>query len=256
MGSDTQPTATQSVFRKMLANVHTGQWPVGSAIPSERTLITDFGVSRIAIREALSMLRGLGVLDVGHGRRTQVRKVDSETFAQFLPLLLASGGQRSFDQIFEVRLAVESATAYLAAKRRSDEQVSLLNELVDRFRDEHLSGSENGSATDLEFHMAIAKMTGNPLFPVLLEALGSFVAFAQRESCKDDPARSQRAVAAHEAIADAIAAGDAERSRVEMEAHLRYSATRKLNSGELQPGDSKTLERNLKGGHPDMLLRN
>ena len=235
MSSGNQQTATHAVFRKMLANVHAGQWPVGASIPSERTLINDFGVSRIAIREALSMLRGLGVLDVSHGRRTQVRKIDTETFAQFLPLLLASGGQRSFDQIFEVRLALESATAYLAASRRTEEQVEQLLALVDQFRNERLSRSDKSLATDVAFHLAIARMTGNPLFPVLLEALGSFIAYAQRESCKDDPARSQRAVSAHEAIADAIAGGDAERARVEMEAHLRFSATRRLDTSESRP---------------------
>lgn len=223
---DTQPTSTQAVFRQMLQNVHSGEWPVGDPIPSERHLINDFGVSRIAVREALSMLRGLGVLDVGHGRRTKVRKVDTETFAQFLPLLLASTGQRSFDQIFEVRLALESSSAYLAAQKRTASEVERLLELSALFREQRLEGLQDALDTDLEFHMEIARMTKNPLFPVLLEALANFVSFAQRESCKDDPERSMRAIMSHAAIAEAIADGDAARARVEMEAHLRYSATR------------------------------
>lgn len=225
-----QQTTTQGVFREMLQYVHNGEWEVGMSIPSERTLIRDFGVSRIAIREALSMLRGLGVLDIGHGRRTQVRKVDAETFAQFMPLLLASGGQRSFDQIFEIRLAIESAAASLAAKRRTSDQVHKLGELVKRFRKERLSDSGKALAADMDFHMAIAEMTGNPLFPVILEALGSFVAYAQRESCRNDRVRRQRAVAAHESIMEAIADGDSDRARVEMEAHLRYSSARNIES--------------------------
>src|SRR5690606_4067522 len=94
-GRSAPPTATRGVFDAMFQNVSTGRWPVWTAIPSERTLIQDYGVSRIAVREALSMLRGLGVLGVGHGRRTVVRKIDSETFGQLFPLMLSSGGQQT-----------------------------------------------------------------------------------------------------------------------------------------------------------------
>ena len=73
-------------------------------------------------------------------------------------------------------------------------------------------------------------MSGNPLFPSLLEALAGFVTYAQEASCKDDAHRSRRAVLAHESIADALDDRDAERARVEMEAHLRYSATRRISN--------------------------
>ena len=71
----------------------------------------------IAIREALSMLRGLGVVEVNHGRRTRVKSVDAGTLSHLLPLMLIGGGQQTFDQVFEVRLALESQTAALAARR-------------------------------------------------------------------------------------------------------------------------------------------
>jgi GntR family transcriptional regulator, transcriptional repressor for pyruvate dehydrogenase complex len=223
-----QPTATESIFQKMLENVCRGEWQAGREIPSERTLISQFGVSRIAVREALSMLRGLGVLDVGHGRRSVVRKVDSQTLAQLFPLMLASGGQKTFDQVFDVRIAIESRTAYLAARHRTSEQIDQLINLASRFREQMLASDPNSHEADLEFHLLVARMTQNPLFSTLVEALLGFVSYVQQESCKNDPGRSQRAIAAHEAIAEAIAQEDAERAQVEMEAHLRYSAARKL----------------------------
>jgi GntR family transcriptional repressor for pyruvate dehydrogenase complex len=222
-------SATQSVFQALFKNVSSGHWPIGSAIPSERTLMQEYGVSRIALREALSMLRGMGVLDVGHGRRTVVRKVDTETFGQLFPLMLSIGGQQSFDQIFDVRIALESRTAYQAALRSTPNDCEILRGLVTQFRDHTLAGRDEAHATDLEFHLTIARMTKNPLFTTLLEAIVGFVAFAQRESWKNDPERGFRAISFHQAIAEAIAEHDAERARVEMEAHLRYSATRKLS---------------------------
>lgn len=229
-GESGNSTTTETVFRSMLQNVQSGKWPVGYAIPSERSLIGDFGVSRIAVREALSMLRGLGVLDIGHGRRTLVRKIDSDTFAQLLPLLLASSGQESFDHIFEVRLSLESASARLAATRRNDEQLGSLQKLALKYEEHAMRGSDEATSIDLQFHLKVAQASDNPLFPVLLESLSAFVFYVQKESCRDNKVRLQRAIHAHHAITEAIADKDAERARVEMEAHLRYSATRKLQS--------------------------
>jgi GntR family transcriptional repressor for pyruvate dehydrogenase complex len=222
------PTSTQQVFERMLRNVQAGVWETGSTIPSERSLIEEFGVSRIAIREALSMLRGLGVLDISHGRRTRVRPVDSETLGHLLPLMLISGGQRTFDQVFEVRLAIESQSAALAARRRTPEQLESMRRLVDRFKQKAATADPEVVQSDLNFHMEVARASHNPLFPILLKALAGFITFAQRESCRDDPVRRQRAVLSHEAIVDAIEDADSDRARVEMEAHLRYSMTRRI----------------------------
>lgn len=212
----------------MLGNVQSGVWETGAQIPSERSLIEEFGVSRIAIREALSMLRGLGVVEISHGRRTRVKSVDAGTLNHLLPLMLM-GGQQTFDQVFEVRLALESQSATLAARRRTPEQLSRLDELLTQFRQAmNNSGDRAAQVVDLEFHLEIARASANPLFPALLEAFAGFVSFAQKESCRNDAARGERAILAHESIVDAIRDRDADRARVEMESHLRYSMTRRI----------------------------
>ena len=221
-------SATQNVFQEMLANIQSGHWPIGTAIPSERTLIDEFGVSRIALREALSMLKGLGVLDVRHGRRTKVRTVGSEAIAYLLPVMLTAGTQETLDQVFEVRLALESRTAYLAAQCWTDDQMQTLRELLSRYCQLSEENKSGAVAVDLEFHLEIARITGNPLYPILLEALAGFIVLAQQESCKDDPVRRLQAVSAHKSIINALTARDPEWARVEMESHLRYSATRRV----------------------------
>jgi GntR family transcriptional regulator, transcriptional repressor for pyruvate dehydrogenase complex len=222
-------TATQDVFHEMFDNIQTGRWAAGDAIPSERTLIGQFGVSRIAIREALSMLRGIGVLDVAHGRRTKIRELDSESFGRLLPLLLASGAQQTFTHVFDVRLALESRTAYLAASLRDERDLEKIGKLAMRYRRAVEAESPRAWEIDMQFHLEIARMTGNPLYPILLEALTDFIVFAQKESCKGDPSRQRRAAAAHRKIAKAIAAQDAEAARAAMETHLRYSLTRNIS---------------------------
>ncbi|NLE37025.1 MAG: FadR family transcriptional regulator [Pirellulaceae bacterium] len=212
----------------MLANIQSGRWPVGMAIPSERTLIGDFGVSRIAIREALSMLKGLGVLDVQHGRRTRVRTVGSEAISHLLPVMLNAGPQQTLDQVFEVRLALESRTAYLAASRWTDSDLRTLTKLATRYRRLSRHGEFKAVGVDLKFHLCIARMAGNPLYPILLEALAGFIVLTQKESCRDDPVRHRRAILSHQAIIDALISRNPEWARSEMESHLRYSATRRV----------------------------
>jgi GntR family transcriptional repressor for pyruvate dehydrogenase complex len=212
----------------MLERIQTGQWPVGSSIPSERALMEEFGVSRVPIRESLSTLRALGVLDVGHGRCAVVKRIDMGALGRLFPLILSMEGQQSFHQIFEVRLALESQTAYLAAGRRSQQDVERLTELHQLYCRQVAAREPQSLKTDLEFHIEIAAAAKNPLFPLILQALAEYVQFVQKESCLGDPVRVQRAVQSHESILESIRWQDAERARVEMEAHLRYSAGRIL----------------------------
>ena len=224
---------TQIVLDRVLERVRSGEWPPGHELPSERELIREFAVSRVPLREALSSLRTLGVLETRPGSGTRVRKVDADAVARLMPLLVTMDGQQTFAQVFELRLAVEAQTAALAAERHSEDDARALREIVKRFRDDLDAGLETAIETDLAFHVRIAEATGNPLFGMLMRTLAELVRHVQVESCKDDPERRRRAVMSHEGIAEAILARDPARARVEMEAHLRYSASRIL--GEMKP---------------------
>jgi GntR family transcriptional repressor for pyruvate dehydrogenase complex len=219
------------VFRKMLDRVRSGDWAVGAPIPSERALIREYAVSRIPLREAIARLRALGVVETRPGSGTRVRRVDAESVSRLLPLLVTLEGPRTFEQIFELRLALESRTAFLAAERRTEADAEALRALVAKFKADLAAGLEEAVETDLAFHVRIAEATGNPLFAVLMRTLAELVQHVQVRSCKDDPVRRRRAVESHESIAEAILEHDAERARVEMETHLRYSASRILGNG-------------------------
>jgi GntR family transcriptional repressor for pyruvate dehydrogenase complex len=187
------------------------------------------------------MLRGLGVLDVGHGRRTRVREMGAGTLGQLVPLMMMSGGQALFEHVFEVRLALESMSARLAAGRRTEAQVARLHELANLYRAQAEQGSANALNTDLAFHAEVAQASGNPLFPALLEALSGFISYSQRESCRDDAIRVQRATVSHETIAEAIAAKDSGWAAAEMEAHLQFSRSRRIQPGS-SPQDTTTTD--------------
>ncbi len=212
-----------------LERIRTGIWPAGSALPSERELMTEFGVSRIPLREAIAGLRALGVLQTRPGSGTRVRRVDAHTVAQLIPLLVTLEGERTFRQVFDLRLAVESQTAALAARHHTDLDADDLRDCIATLKADLDANLEEAVEHDLAFHVAIARATQNPLFEVLMRTLAELVKRVQVQSCKDDPVRRRRAFDAHAAIVDAILARDADRARAEMEAHLRYSASRMLD---------------------------
>lgn len=85
-------STTQWLFQQMLDRIERGDWPVGESIPSERALLAEFGISRFPLREALSMLRGLGILDISHGRKSVVRQIDSDILGRLFPLMLSLEG--------------------------------------------------------------------------------------------------------------------------------------------------------------------
>ena len=223
-----RPSCADDVFRWVLDRIGSGEWKPGTIVPSERQLVEQLGVSRVPVREALSMLRSLGIVEVHQGRRSSVRQMDTAMLQQLFPLVFRLEGQESFLQIFDLRLAVESRTAFLAAQRRTQEDADALAELTRRFRAHHEADSPAFVGLDLAFHVRIAEATGNPFFPLLLRTFSGFVIYSQSEGCRDSLERRIRAVQAHESILDAIIDRDAPRAQVEMEAHLRYSASRKL----------------------------
>ncbi len=228
-------STTDWLVESILERIYKREWTPGMMIPSERTLIEEFGVSRLALREALSRLRALGVLEIRHGKGSTVRQMDAAVLGRLFPLMVSMQGEQTFQHVFEVRLALELRTVRLAAERRTEEDLRALEDLLEQFR-ANLGNPEKSVAVDLEFHVQIARCTGNPLFTLLLQTLSGFVYFVQQLSCGDRPGSREAALAAHEAIAAAIRERHGQRARDAMEAHLCTSAERILGSGVLSAG--------------------
>ncbi len=219
------------LFQKMLNRIQSGEWKIGNAIPSERILMVEFGTSRLAIREALSMLRALGVLETNQGQGSIIRNLDTKIIGRLFPLLFSLEGDKTLEHIYQVRLAIESTTASMAAINRNENDLKNIKSTLELLRTQIETDIEASIKTDLEFHIQIARATHNPLFPLLLETIASFVSYVQILSCKDNPQKKHKAMVYHESIFEAIQNQDSERARSEMESHLRSSANRMIKTG-------------------------
>lgn len=98
------------------------------------------------------------------------------------------------------------------ARERNSERLS--RQLIEMIIKGHLS----------EFHLLIARMSGNAILPLLMEALSCYVTAAQKKACEGDLARNRRALEAHECILEKITHADPEAAAIEMAHHHQLSA--------------------------------
>src|SRR3954471_13045642 len=109
------PTAASAVAETLARMVLTEMAP-GTSLPSEGDLATQFEVSRLTVREAVKMLAGRGLLDVGRGRRAIVKEPTGVAFSDFLTTVITNDPKGLFDLI-ELRISLEVQSATLAARR-------------------------------------------------------------------------------------------------------------------------------------------
>ncbi|RGA06773.1 FadR family transcriptional regulator [Microbispora triticiradicis] len=168
-------------------------------------MVSEFGVGRNTVREALQSLVHAGLLRREQGRGTFV--ISSSELTGTLERQLGGGTRRHY---LELRLALDSAAASLAAMNRSDADVELLRELRDR-REASWSTDDLDlrASADLALHRAIVAATHNPLYVKLYSSmLDIFAAHMRDEKSEDEDAAHRH----HHELVEAIADGDADRA--------------------------------------------
>ncbi len=185
--------------------VVSGRWPVGERIPTEAALVSEFGIGRNTVREAVQSLVHAGLLRREQGRGTFV--ISSSELTGTLERQLAGGTRRHY---LELRLALDSAAASLAALNRSDADVELLRELRDR-REASWSTDDPDlrASADLALHRAIVAATHNPLYVKLYSSMLDIFAAHMRDEKSEDEDAAHRY---HHELVEAIADGDADRA--------------------------------------------
>jgi len=108
---------SDQVADQLAAEIRRGGLAPGDKLPTEARLVEQFGVSRTVVREAVSRLKSLGLVDSRQGSGVFVQAV-----APFTPLNFEArhaASQEAVVQMVEVRRALEAEVAALAAQRRS-----------------------------------------------------------------------------------------------------------------------------------------
>ena len=205
----------------------------GDSLPSEGDLAELLGVSRLTVREALKVLSGRGIVELGRGRRAMVRDRDSSVLAGYLEVAVRRD-PRGLLELNEIRVSLEVLSATLAAQHASRAAIAAVNatladmdeaaSIVDASAGRDADALERYHKADVAFHEALALAGGNRMLAFLLESMGESLHHSFTASARGHFARggtSGEVVTAHRLIAEAVAARDAKAAAAAMRAHLR-----------------------------------
>lgn len=220
MNKSTTPGATSVAAAIEAELARTGLKP-GWRLPSEERLAEMHKVSRGVVRAALAGLRERGVLTSRRGGGTYVNSGDASSVAQALRgYARMTQTDKAFGELLELRMLIESECARALAARQRKEA---LNRMDDAFAAMRRSRGDSiaFARADFEFHRVLVQESGNALFHAIMEALGGVFEDYSKHSHTAIGDRRDRTLAEHEAILEAIRAGDADAAAHLAAAHIR-----------------------------------
>lgn len=227
---DPPPSLTATLMTRLREEITSGRLPAGAQLPSESWLVRSFGVSRTVVREAVAALRAEGLVTTRRGLGAFVASARPRRDFPITPEELSS--IEDVLAVLELRTAFEVEAAGLAAQRRTASDLERLQAAIEEL-DARIAETGDSVGADFAFHAAVASATGNAYFPRFLASLVTvLIPRARVRADLDDPktraAYLARIIAEHNAIAQAIAAGDRGRARRAMRRHLQGSRYRML----------------------------
>ena len=205
----------QSIAREIQAQIESGAFPVGSRLPGERELAEKFDVSRVTIREAEIALEALGLISIKTGSGVYVR-ARPDAGSSPLPDVSAF-------ELTAARAVIEAEAAALAAANITESGVKELEALVETMAATPAHASEAAEEADKQFHLTIARISGNPVVEFFVQSLWRMRTELPRvrkvyvSVCtKDARARTDE----HSAILDALRLRDPTAARIAMRDHF------------------------------------
>jgi GntR family uxuAB operon transcriptional repressor len=195
----------------------------GSRLPSERDLAAKLSVSRASLREALIALELGGVIDVRGGSGVYVCEARQEN-------IVPEAGPGPFE-VLSARRLIEAEVAAIAARVATDNAIDAILKAVEEMEAHHANKTTNEQA-DRNFHLAIARATGNGALVGTMDYLWNQrgrLWHKLKEHFQTEELR-QETLKDHRRIFEAIAAHDAAAARRAMRSHLER-VTRTFSRG-------------------------
>lgn len=223
----------EEVVERLKEFIDVQQLKPGDRLMSERELAERLGVSRTSVRQALTALRVLGLVDIRHGDGIYLTRPPDAVLPSLARELIES--HEHLPAVVEVREAIESQTSRLAARRRTPTDLTEMRAALDEMACAIETGDDPANG-DERFHWAITRASRNPILLQLWEQLAERIDQTRRASLAR-PGRPPHSLAAHELILEAIEAGNEERSSAMMREHLAVVADLGFLTTEVEASD-------------------
>ncbi|MFC5665630.1 FadR/GntR family transcriptional regulator [Kitasatospora misakiensis] len=206
LSSPRRTPLSDQVIAQLRAQITSGEWPVGSRIPTEAALVEQLGVARNTVREAVRALAHNGLLDIRQGSGTYV--LATSELAGVMHRRFADADRA---QVAELRTTLETSAAGFAATRRTDRDLALLDAALARREDAWRSGdAEDFVQADAAFHQAVVAAAHNDVLAALYADLGEVTRAHLRHDV--GPELIAERYLGHDKIVDAIRARDPQRA--------------------------------------------
>ena len=216
---------SQEVFDRLLQRINDGDYPAGSMLPPERTLMQVFQVGRPAVREALQDLQRLGLVSITHGGGARVTEPTAQTVLSQIAVTVhhvLANSQQNLSHLKDARTFFEVGMARLAAARATPDDIRDLEACITRM-EETTEDFALFMKHDIAFHRRLAEITGNPIYVAMSEALLTWLAkFHMGEVRK--VGREARTLDEHRHILERIAAHDVDGAAAAMQLHQTRAA--------------------------------
>ena len=228
----TREPVSNEVAQVLLSHLVGGEYKPGQRLPPERALAESLGVGRSLMREALKALTLLGLIEVRPGDGNYLRRRPSNLLAESFEwgLLL---GEHQITDVIEARLEIEMILAGMAARRRTDEDISALKELLQKMR--NAREPAEFVAADVAFHLRVAQSARNSVLQSMHSGTQSLLhAWISRViEAAGDTTPSYRE---HVPILHAIEQGSAVAARKAIREHLQAAGARLKDTLAEYPG--------------------
>lgn len=216
-----QGKAYERVITYIKTEILKGSLKQGEKLPPERELAEKLGVGRNSVREALRTLSLMGFISSTQGAGNFVSCDIEKNLAESTQMMMLLGAT-DYRQVSELRQGLESQAVLLASERISPAQLSELEDIVWKLRDEE--DVFRSTMLDKRLHFIIAEAAGNQLIMVILRAMSDtiegFISHIRERTMLDETYR-KRLQDSHQGIVLALQDHNAQEATRMMREHFQ-----------------------------------
>lgn len=213
------------IYDQLVGEIVSGAMRIGDRLETETKLAQRFEVSRPIVREALARLREDGVVASRQGSGTYLARRPEAKVSQIAPLASMNDIQRCF----EMRISVESDSAYFAALRAEKEDIDEIAKRCQALERVNMDANLGGEE-DFLFHRAIALASKNRFYVSIIDQISEHllqgILINRALKMDGNKVRISKVVVDHQAILQSIRTGDAEGAKKAMKTHLLNAKSR------------------------------
>lgn len=212
-------TPVDRIIRQIRSLITSGQLKPGDRLPPERKLAEKLGVGRTNVRDAIKKLEVYGILKTLPQSGTIVAGIGITALEGLISDVLKIENS-DFGSLIETRVLLETASARLAAERRTAEDVQNMQKALQAY-EEKVNHGLQAVEEDLIFHLKIAEASKNSVLKSLMLIITPDIInnFIHLDVCKDG--RFYTALEEHKIILEHIIAQQPQKAANAMQQHLQ-----------------------------------